>query len=132
MRGRRLSAFVLILLVATACTGSDSDRRRTEAAEWCEQALYLDSFFDNGDGQVTPSAQITVTTASDWVEKAPSDIRDATERFATIHTRIDLTPQLPGDYGDVRRQISEYAQDYCPEPLDCIADVDGTPRLPCV
>lgn len=131
MRASRVSVIALMLLVLAACSGDDSDRKRTEAAEWCKQALYLDGYFDNGDGRTTPSAQINYTTAAEWVDKAPSDIRDATERFATFQKQADVKPEQPDDYADVREQIAQYAEDHCPEPLTCIADVDGNLRLPC-
>jgi hypothetical protein len=81
--------------------------------------------------RTAPSAQISYTTASEWADKAPSEIRDATDRFATIQKRFDITYRLPDDYREVRAQIAEYAEDHCPEPLTCIADVEGNPRLPC-
>jgi hypothetical protein len=131
-RTRRLLGITGLVVALTGCSGDDGDRRRAEAAAWCKATLQLEAYFDDRDGMRAVSAQISVTAGADWVDAAPPDIRDATERAASIMSRYNLLPEPPADLGDARKEIAEYAADHCDEPVDCIADVERNLRLPCI
>lgn len=116
----------------TALMGDDADQKRGEAAEWCEVTLRLDDYFDDTDGMRAISAQIAYDTAAEWIDVAPSDIRESTERAARIMRDYSLLPRVPIELAHARKDIAAYAAEYCEAPAPCIEDVDGNSRLPCI
>jgi hypothetical protein len=131
MRCGLLAAAVLGLTLA-ACTGDDDgERKRAEAAAWCEVTSRVDGYFDETDGTRGLSGVITYDEAADWADAAPKDIRASTERAARILRQPAHQPRPP-ELADAREEIGAYAAEYCASPARCLADVEGNPRLPCI
>lgn len=132
MTSRALLVVTVLGFALAACAGDDDERKRAEAAEWCEITSTIDGVFDETDGSSGPGAShIPVDQAAEWVDVAPKDIRSATERAARILRELATDPQHP-DLAGAREEIGAYAADYCPTPARCIADVEGNPKFPCI
>lgn len=131
-RRRRMLGLAVVSLLAAGCMGGDDgDRRRVEAAEWCDVTATIESLVDDRDGMRAQASQIEFDRAAEWVDVAPADIRVSTERAARILREASFRPR-PAELMQARTEIAEYAAEYCPAPVDCIADVERNPRFPCI
>jgi hypothetical protein len=134
MRGKavRMLAAMAVSLVVVGCMGGDEgDRKRAEAAEWCDTTAAIEGVLDDRDGMRAQASQIDFDQAAEWVDVAPADIRGSTERAARILREASFRPRST-ELADSRREIAEYTAEYCPAPVDCIADVERNPRFPCI
>jgi hypothetical protein len=122
-------ALVVVLaaagLAVSACGGGDdAEEKRVAAAEWCEVTAEFEREF-------VAYGTVPWDRASDWVDAAPEDIRDQTDRAARILREVPLK-QPEAELREARIDIAEYAADYCAQPTPCIADVETYPKFPCV
>jgi hypothetical protein len=128
-------AGIVLLVVGfwtAGCTGGDDgERKRAQAAAWCQVTARVDRAFDDTKGQLAWTLPITYDVAEEWVETAPQEIRSSTERAARI-LREALTDPPDPDLAGARKEIGAFAAEYCPSPARCLADVEGNPRLPCI
>lgn len=130
VRGWAAAATSLALAVS-GCAGDDGERKRAEAAEWCDVTLRHDQGWDDRDGSRAFTVVMSLDGATEWIEVAPEDIRSATERAARILQQASHQ-QNPRNLVEARKEIGAYAAEYCPTPARCIADVEGNPTLPCI
>ena len=122
-------ALVVVLTVAglaaaSACGGDDTEAKRVAAAEWCGVTAEFEREF-------AAYATVPWDRASDWVDAAPEEIRDQTDRAARILREVSGR-QPAAELRPLRIEIAEYAADHCAQPTPCIADVDTYPKFPCV
>jgi hypothetical protein len=121
---------MVLALASAACMGDDEERKRAEAAEWCDVTLRLDDYLNGTDGTRTYTDQITYDQADEWIESAPEDIRGPTRQAALILRSLAIKPRPPA-LAEARKAIGFYAAEHCRAPARCLADVDGNPHLPC-
>jgi hypothetical protein len=124
-------AMVVGLATAGCAGGDDGERKRAEAAAWCKVTAEVDRAFDDTKGELVWTLPITYDVAEEWLETAPEEIRSSTEQAARI-LREALTDPAHRDLVAARKEIGEYASEYCDAPARCLADVEGNPRLPCI
>jgi hypothetical protein len=128
---RSKAVLLLLLFLATACAGDDSEEERRAAAEWCRVTSELEVTFDHRGRFGPGTSQITYDRAAEWIDIAPDGIRDSTQQAALILRELPTDPPRPG-LAPARVRIAEYAERYCPNPVDCIADVERNPAFPCL
>jgi hypothetical protein len=131
---KRFAGIIAILVgfSVAACAGDDDgERKRAEVAAWCEVTMRVNRAFDDTQGQLEWTLPITFDVAEEWVETAPEEINSSTERAALILRKALTDPPHP-DLAGARKEIGAYAAEYCPAPAECIADVEGNPRFPCI
>jgi hypothetical protein len=106
--GQRLACVGAVLaLTVSACAGDDDDRS-VEAAEWCEITARIDS-------KPSWDPVIDYQLASEWVDAAPEDIRDPTERAAGIRRELPKSVRKPAALVEAEEEIAAYKADNCPE-----------------
>jgi hypothetical protein len=131
---KRLGAIAAIAVgfsVAGCAGDDDGERKRAEAAAWCQVTARVDRAFDDTEGEVVWTLPITYDVAEEWVETAPEEIRASTEQAARILREALTDPPHP-DLAGARKEIGAYAAEYCAAPARCLGDVEGNPRLPCI
>lgn len=132
MRRYALVVATVLGLTLAACTGDDDgERKRAEAAEWCEVTSHIDAVFNDTDGMRGMADRMPFDQAAEWVDVAPMEIRPSTERAARILRELPTDPPHP-ELAGARKEIGAYVAEHCPAPAPCISDVERNPRFPCI